>query len=65
MAAAATALELTFEEERETKGTYRFAETVTGPLEEPKVGTLYVRKSTLAAIGWTPGRPLRVTLYPA
>jgi hypothetical protein len=56
-------LALLFHEERETKGTYRFAEVVPGdPLAEPKVGTLYVRKSTLAALGWTPGSPLRVTL---
>lgn len=54
-------IELTFDEERETKGTVRFQERVDGDAE-PKVGTLYVRKSTLAELDWQSGTPLKVTL---
>jgi hypothetical protein len=61
-AASTSTLDLTFEPDRETKGTWRFAELVPGPLDEPKVGTLYVRKQTLAGIGYTPGDRLRLTL---
>ena len=50
-----------FEEERETKGTIRFAEVV-GDLEEPVVGTLYVRKGALSQLGWERGQTLTVTI---
>lgn len=61
-AATATGLVLRFEEERETKGTIRFSEVMETDLDEPKVGTLYVRKSTLAAIGFERGGILTVSI---
>ena len=52
-------MELTFNFERETKGTKRFQEDA----EEPSIGTLYVRKAALAKLGYTDDtKPLVVTL---
>lgn len=42
---AAAPITLTFSLERETKGTFRFAEDG----DEPKVGTLYVKKSVFGS----------------
>ena len=44
--AKGTTITLTFELERETKNTYRFAEVV-GEDTTPVVGTLYVQKAAL------------------
>lgn len=52
-----------FNPEKETKNTYKFAEVVAGPLDTPKVGTLYVPKTTLKEIGYEPGKSLSVDLY--
>jgi len=58
---ASAGITVSFEEERETKGTIRFSEVV-GDMEEAKIGTLYVRKSTLAGMGWERGHSLTVSL---
>ena len=58
-------VKVTFREDRETKGTFRFAEELAGELDEAKIGTLYVRKGTLKELGWTSGRPLAVTVEAA
>lgn len=42
---------LGFELEKETKGAVRYAELTGGGLNEPTVGTLYIRKSGLAKMG--------------
>ena len=56
------ALSLTFSPDKETKGTWRFAENVDGAAE-PKIGTLYVPKTTLATLdGWTEGKALVVSV---
>jgi len=55
-------IDLTFAEERETKGTFRFAEVLADDLDEPKIGTLYVRKSTLRNLGWERGHTLSVSV---
>lgn len=55
-------LTLEFKEERETKGTIRFEEVLPSDLAEAKIGTLYVRKSTLAALGWERGKKLLVSV---
>ena len=52
-----------FEMEKETKNTIRFSEAVAGPLDTPKVGTVYVPKSTLKEIGYETGRKLHMDLY--
>lgn len=53
---------VSFEAEKETKNTYKFKESVGGPLDTPKVGTIYVPKATLKEIGWMPGTALCVEL---
>ena len=56
------AIRLTFEPERETKGTYRFQEHVDKPDDEPRIGNLYVRKAALKELGWESGKPLTMEL---
>ena len=55
-------MEVFFELEKVTKNTIRFAEVLNGPLDTPKVGTIYVPKTTLQQIGYTEGKQLKVTL---
>jgi hypothetical protein len=57
-----TPLDLRFAPAKETKGTWKFEEVTPVSLAEPKVGTLYVRKNTLAELGWAEGSELVVTL---
>lgn len=52
-----------FEMEKDTKNTIRFKEKVPGPLDTPKVGTVYVPKSTLKEIGYEVGKELHMDLY--
>ena len=40
-----TTINIEFKIDRETKGTFRFAEVVASQFEEPKVGILYLKKS--------------------
>lgn len=51
-----------FEMEKDTKSTIRFKEVVPGPLDTPKVGTIYVPKSTLKEIGYEVGKQLTMEL---
>lgn len=55
-------MKATFELEKVTKNTIRFSEKLNGITDTPKIGTIYVPKQTLAAIGWTEGKPLIVEL---
>ena len=57
-------LTVNFEVEKETKNTYKFKEVVAEPLDTPKIGTLYVPKSTLKEVGYTPGGKLAIDIYP-
>ncbi len=43
-------LTLRFDKAKETKGTWQFTEN--GPRETQSVGTLYVKKDALKAMGW-------------
>lgn len=52
-----------FEMEKDTKNTIRFKEVVPGPLDTPKVGTIYVPKATLKEIGYEVGKQLSMDLY--
>ena len=52
-----------FEMEKDTKNTIRFKEVVPGPLDTPKVGTVYVPKATLKEIGYEPGGALIMDLH--
>ena len=44
-------MKITFELEKVTKNTIRFAEVLESELDAPKVGGIYIPKSTLAEIG--------------
>lgn len=53
---------VSFEMEKDTKNTIRFKEIVEGPLDVPKVGTVYVPKVTLKELGYEPGKKLHMEL---
>ena len=55
-------MKATFEFEKDTKNTIRFKEVLNGPLDVANIGTLYVPKMTLKAIGYQEGQKLEVTL---
>lgn len=55
-------LKVMFEMEKDTKNTIRFKEVVAGPLDTPKVGTIYVPKSSLKEIGYEVGKQLVLEL---
>lgn len=55
-------MQVVFEIEKETKNTIKFKEVVGGPLDTPKVGTLYVPKATLKELGYNTGSKLVVTV---
>lgn len=55
-------MEVKFELEKDTKNTIRFKEVVPGPLDAPKVGTIYVPKTTLKEIGYEVGKQLTLEL---
>ena len=55
-------MKVAFEVEKDTKNTIRFKEVVDGPLDTPKVGTIYVPKATLKEIGYEMGKALIVEL---
>ena len=46
--------------EKATKNTIRFTEILENELNAPKIGTVYIPKSTLGAIGWKEGMKLTV-----
>ena len=53
---------VTFAMEKATKNTIRFAEVLANELDAPKVGTIYIPKSTLGEIGWAEGKQVAITL---
>lgn len=52
-----------FELEKETKNTIRFKEIVPSMLDTPKVGTIYVPKTTLKEISYEVGKKLCLDIY--
>ena len=55
-------IELVFTYERETKNCIRFTEVLQDKLDTPQVGTLYLQKASLKAIGWQEGKNITMTL---
>lgn len=55
-------MKVTFDIERMTKNTIRFSEVLTDALDVPKVGTIYVPKTTLKEIGYAEGKQLVIDL---
>lgn len=58
-------MKVTFKMEKATKNTIRFEEVLENDLQAPKIGTLYVPKSTLGDIGWKEGTELTLDLVVA
>lgn len=55
-------LEITLRFEKATKNTIRFEEVLASELDAPKVGSIYIPKSTLGELGWKEGEDLKITL---
>lgn len=53
---------ITFVPEKETKNTVRYQEQDQTEPGQPAIGTLYVQKATITALGLTPSDNLTVTL---
>lgn len=48
--------------EKSTKNTIRFTEVLENELDAPKIGTVYIPKATLGAIGWKEGKNLTIEI---
>lgn len=55
-------MEVRFTMEKATKNTIRFTEVLDNELEAPKIGTVYIPKATLGALGWKEGQSLILEL---
>lgn len=55
-------MQVKFKMEKATKNTIRFTEILKNELDAPKIGTLYVPKSTLSNISWADGKELIVDI---
>lgn len=53
---------VTFEFEKATKNTIRFEEVLESELSAPKIGSIYIPKSTLGEIGWKEGDTLKIEI---
>lgn len=53
-------MKVTFEFEKATKNTVRFAEVLESELTAPKIGTVYIPKSTLGELNWKSG--MKITM---
>lgn len=51
-----------FTMEKATKNTIRFTEVLENELDAPKIGTIYVPKATLGAVGWKEGEALTIEI---
>ncbi len=55
-------MKIKFEMEKPTKNTIRFNEVLESELSAPKVGTIYVPKSTLGELKWKEGKSIVLDL---
>lgn len=53
-------MKVAFEMEKVTKNTIRFAEVLASELDAPKIGAIYIPKSTLSEIGWKEGAKIEM-----
>lgn len=53
-------MKITFEMEKATKNTIRFAEVLESELDAPKIGSVYIPKSTLGTLGWKEGERIEM-----
>lgn len=55
-------MKVVFKMEKATKNTIRFTEVLASELDAPKIGTIYIPKSTLTELKWTDGTNLILDL---
>ena len=55
-------MKVTFTMEKATKNTIRFEEVLESELAAPKIGSIYVPKSTLGELGWKEGDTLTIEI---
>lgn len=53
-------MKIQFEMEKATKNTIRFAEVLESELAAPKIGSVYIPKSTLGELGWKEGMKIEM-----
>lgn len=51
-----------FKMEKATKNTIRFEEVLENELDAPKIGSIYIPKSTLGELGWKEGNALIIEI---
>lgn len=55
-------MKVTFTMEKATKNTIRFEEVLESELAAPKIGSIYIPKSTLGELGWKEGDTLTIEI---
>ena len=55
-------MKTTFIMEKATKNTIRFAEVLENELDAPKIGSIYIPKSTLGELKWQEGDAITIEL---
>lgn len=55
-------MEVTMKMEKATKNTIRFEEVLENELAAPKIGSIYIPKSTLGEIEWKEGMEITITI---
>ena len=55
-------MEITLKMEKATKNTIRFEEVLENELDAPKIGSIYIPKSTLSELGWKEGKTLTIEM---
>ena len=55
-------MEVIMKMEKATKNTIRFEEVLESELAAPKIGAIYIPKSTLGELGWKEGNTLTINI---
>lgn len=55
-------MKIMFKMEKATKNTIRFEEILESELDAPKLGSIYIPKSTLGELGWKDGKTVEIEL---
>lgn len=55
-------MKITLKMEKATKNTIRFEEVLESELDAPKLGSIYIPKSTLGEMGWKEGKSITIKL---
>lgn len=55
-------MKVTFKMEKATKNTIRFEEVLASELDAPKIGSVYIPKSTLGELKWAEGDMITITI---